>query len=209
MSSQTEINLTHKRNQKALPKDIFCVKCKYALDRNVLMELGEIYFYTATITKWRNLLMPEKYKLVILDSLHHLVKCRKIAVFGYVIMPNHIHLIWELLEINGKEYPNASFMKYTSHIIQKDLRVNHPEILEEYKVDLETRRYYFWQMNSLSTHLYTYKVFLQKLTYIHNNPLQEKWKLADVPENYRFSSASFYMSGEDEFKFLTHISDRV
>jgi putative transposase len=108
------------------------------------MELGKIYFYTATITKWRNLLESEKYKLLILSSLQYLVKSGKIAVYGYVIMPNHIHLIWELLEINGKEYPNASFMKYTSHLIQKDLRINHPKLLEEYKVDLETRKYHFW-----------------------------------------------------------------
>jgi len=172
------------------------------------MELGEIYFYTATITKWRNLLEPEKYKLLVLNSLKYLVKSRKIAVYGYVIMPNHIHLIWELLEVNGKEYPNASFMKYTSHLIQKDLRINDPEILEEYKVDLETRKYHFWQMNSLATHLYTYKVLLQKLTYIHNNPLQEKWQLAETSESYRFSSANFYMTGKDEFEFITHISER-
>jgi len=172
------------------------------------MELGEIYFYTATITKWRNLLEPEKYKQVILDSLHYLVKCRKIAVYGFVIMPNHIHLIWELLEVNGKEYPHASFMKYTSHLIQKDLRINHPEELERYKVDFTTRQYHFWQMNSLSIRLCTYKVFLQKLTDIHNNPLHEKWQLAETPEKYHFSSADFYMTGKDKFEFLTHLSER-
>ncbi len=45
-------------------------------------------------------------------------------------MPNHLHIIWELLEYNGKEKPHASFMKYTSHTIQADLRLCHPQVLE-------------------------------------------------------------------------------
>ncbi|GGC06964.1 transposase [Dyadobacter sediminis] len=173
------------------------------------MELGEIYLYTATITKQRNLLQSEKYKCVVLDSLYYLVHCRKMAVYGFVIMPDHIHLIWELLETNGKEYPHASFMKYTSHLFQKDLRKNDPELLEQYRVDFRTRKYHFWQMNSLATQVFSSTIFLSKLTYIHNIPVQEKWQLAAAPEQYRFSSASFYMTGKDEFKFLTHISERI
>lgn len=44
----------------------------------------------------------------------------------------------------------------------------------------------------------------QKLDYIHLNPLQEHWNLASAPENYRWSSAKFYLTGKDEFEILTH-----
>jgi hypothetical protein len=30
---------------------------------------------------------------------------------------------------------------------------------------------------------------MQKLDYIHNNPLQPKWQLAKAPEEYFYSSA--------------------
>jgi len=66
------------------------------------MELNKLYFYTATIIGWKHLLKPDKYKDVIIDSLKYLIKIKKIVVYGFVIMPNHIHLIWELLELNGK-----------------------------------------------------------------------------------------------------------
>ena len=33
----------------------------------------------------------------------------------------------------------------------------------------------------------------QKLTYIHNNPVQLHWQLADTPEEYPWSSARFYL----------------
>ena len=79
------------------------------------MELETLYFYTATITNWKKLLAKDKYKDLIISSLKYLIEKKKIVVYGYVIMPNHIHLIWELLTMNGKEMPHASFMKYTSH----------------------------------------------------------------------------------------------
>ena len=46
------------------------------------------------------------------------------------------------------------------------------------------------------------------MDYIHQNPLQEKWNLAQTPEKYYFSSAQFYEEGIDNFGFLTHYRDR-
>lgn len=34
--------------------------------------------------------------------------------------------------------------------------------------------------------------------------IQDKWKLKDVPENYKCSSSKFYLTGEDDFKILNH-----
>ncbi|WP_255478614.1 hypothetical protein [Rufibacter sp. XAAS-G3-1] len=47
----------------------------------------------------------------------------------------------------------------------------------------------------------------QKLDYIHQNPAQEKWKLAELPEDYYYSSARFYLENKDDFGFLTHYLD--
>jgi len=41
------------------------------------MEIGYVYFYTATILNWKKLLEPDKYKQIIIDSLKHLVDKRK------------------------------------------------------------------------------------------------------------------------------------
>jgi putative transposase len=68
--------------------------------------------------------------------------------------------------------------------------------------------YHFWQRNSLPFVLNNEETFIQKLNYIHNNPLQERWGLAETPEKYHYSSAKFYTTGVDEFKFLTHWQDR-
>lgn len=69
------------------------------------MELNKMYFYTATILKWQKLLKPDKYKDIIINSLRFLSNKGKIQIHIFVIMPNHIHLIWTMLEMNGKEMP--------------------------------------------------------------------------------------------------------
>lgn len=173
------------------------------------MELEKLYFFTASILNWKQLLAREKYKKLIIQSLSFLSQKEKINVYGFVIMPNHIHLIWEMIELNGKESPHASFLKFTSHEIQKDLRRSHPNILEDFKVQSEIRNYQFWQRDSLPIELYSPEVIFQKLNYIHNNPCQGKWLLSNSPLEYEFSSAAFYESGKNDFGFLKHIGERL
>lgn len=173
------------------------------------MKLNRLYFYTASIVAWKPLLNPDKYKKVIVDSLKHLVNQNKLTVYSFVIMPNHIHLLWELLEMNGKEYPHASFMKFTSHKILHDLRANHPDVLERFEVNQISRDYQFWQRDALATELYTPNVIYQKLDYIHNNPVQGKWMLSDSPIEYKYSSARFYETGVDDFGLVKHIGERL
>lgn len=59
------------------------------------METYPLYwppFYTSTILKWKALLKPAKYKDIIIQSLQHLTATKKITLFAFVIMNNHILL---------------------------------------------------------------------------------------------------------------------
>ena len=96
------------------------------------------------------------------------------------------------------------FLKFTAQQIKQDLEVNHPAILPHFEVNLKDRKYQFWERNPLSVDLYSRKVVYQKLVYMHNNPLQDKWQLVERPEDYWFSSYRFYDVGVDDFGFLTH-----
>ena len=50
--------------------------------RTMAGEIGEIYFWTATINNWQLLLQPEEYKKVVIDSLDHLSGKGKVDVFA-------------------------------------------------------------------------------------------------------------------------------
>ena len=74
--------------------------------------------------------------------------------------------------------------------------------LKEYKVNSVDRNYNFWQRDSLNIELFTSSVFIQKLNYIHCNPV--KAGLCKFPEEYYFSSALFYEKGVNHFSFIKH-----
>ena len=50
-------------------------------------------------------------------------------------------------------------------------------------------------------------VLEQKLDYIHNNPV--KAGLCSLQEDYKYSSARFYLNNIDEFNILTHYMDHI
>ena len=169
------------------------------------MEKYPVYwpqFYTATILEWKPLLSQDKYKNYIIESLQYLVKNKRITLFAFVIMKNHIHLIWQAIPDFTPEMIQASFMKFTARKIKLDMIKKHPLVLEKFKVNAKDREYQFWERNPLGLDLYTHNVFMQKLEYIHWNPV--KAGLCGMPEEYYYSSAKFYHTGIDDFEMLTH-----
>jgi putative transposase len=116
------------------------------------IEEGQIYFWTATINGWKQLLNNDEFKQVIIESLQHLSEKGKIDVFAFVIMPNHIHLIWRIIEPNGKESPHASFLKYTAHAFKYKLRSMDVNLLKPYAVIAPNKKYEFWKRDSLAIH---------------------------------------------------------
>jgi putative transposase len=168
---------------------------------------NELYFYTATIYKWKTLLRDFHFEPLVLESLSFLSKKECIRVYGFVIMPNHMHLIWELVQNNGKESPAASLMKFTAHRFEEHLKRNQPFVLDEYVVDWRSRKYNFWQPKPDWFLLNKEETLLQKLTYIHTNPMQEHWDLVKDPAAYPYSSARFYEHRINDFDFLLDYRD--
>jgi REP element-mobilizing transposase RayT len=171
------------------------------------MDTAICYFYTDTIFEFKHLLTDDTLKMVCINSWKYLVNNSLIKIYGYVIMPNHIHLLWKMLSINGKESPAGSFAKYTAHQFKKILALENPQLLNEYSSSKSDRLYQFWKRDPLAIPLSNKKNLIQKLEYIHNNPVKEKWQLAKLPEDYRWSSAGFYMGMPDEFGILTHYDE--
>ena len=91
-------------------------------------------------------------------------------------------------------------MKFTAQMIIKDLRNNHPQVLEQFFVGARDRKYQVWERNPLSIELRSEGVLLQKLLYIHNNPV--KAGLSLTAEAFLYSSASLYATDVSVWDFL-------
>jgi len=171
------------------------------------MDFGKLYFYTATIRHWIPILGQYHLEPIITESMEflHIRECLK--VYGFVIMPNHMHMIMEQVKPNGKETPISSLMKYTSHEFEAFLRKHDSSLLKKFRVKWESRKINFWQTHPDTFELNNEETIFQKLNYIHCNPLQEHWSLVKDSVDYLYSSARFYETGEKNFQFLHDYRD--
>lgn len=170
---------------------------------NIITEYP--HFFTATNLEWKKLLAEDKYKDIIIESMRFLVKNKRVIIYGFVIMDNHIHIIWQLQANRKREDVQRDFLKYVAQQIKKDMLVNEPDKLKEFIVSARDRKYQFWERNPLTVEIWSEKVFLEKLKYIHENPVRAgvcKW-----PDDYKYSSALFYKFGKGNWGFLTHLRD--
>ena len=113
---------------------------KYKGRRNSYTELNEIYFQTITINHWQHLLKPEDNKMIVKNSLRWLLQNELVRIYGYVIMPNHVHLLWEQLKMNGKELPKNSFEKQTAKSLVNKMRAENAAALKNYLVKYTNRK---------------------------------------------------------------------
>jgi REP element-mobilizing transposase RayT len=118
-------------------------------------------------------------------------------------MPNHLHCILyfndERFQLNKIISNGKRFMAYG---IIKTLEENrHTEMLETLSGLLTEREKKKGQLHKVfkdsfdAKPIYSDKFMIQKLNYIHHNPVSGKWNLTDDFSDYEHSSASFYETG--------------
>jgi len=166
-------------------------------------KISKIYFWTASIHQWHPLLADDQLKNVIINYLKLLSDEKKITSYAFVIMPTHLHFIWQQHGLNGRETPKGSFMKFTAHRFRHYLLDNRK--LHLYKVNAANKAHEIWQRDALGIEIYSRKVAQQKIAYIHANPVKGKWRLAKDDMGYKYSSAVFYETGKNDFGFLKNI----
>src|SRR5204863_8661035 len=126
----------------------------------------------------------------------------RVIIYGFVIMVNHLHITWQMCAGIDRSYLQRDFLKFTAQMMKRDLQRNHLLVLSQFLVNAKDREYQFWERNALSVDIWTEKVLKQKLKYIHENPVRAG--LCRFPEEYKYSSALFYKTGIDNWRFLTH-----
>lgn len=178
---------------------------QYSLSLSMTFKRLEVDFFTAGILGRKHLLKSERYKRIIIDSLGYLVQSQRVYLNGFVLMDNHIHLLWQIRPGQARPAVQRDFLKFTAQQIKLDLYRHQPEILKHFLVSAKDRKYQIWERNALSVSIWSAPVFDQKLAYIHQNPVRAG--LCMSPEAYVYSSAAFYLTGADRFGMLKHIED--
>jgi putative transposase len=160
-------------------------------------------FITVTCLEWKPILQEDRFKEIIISSLSFLSKANRVTVYAFVIMDNHFHLIWQIMNEHTREAVQRDFLRYTSQQILKVLRNEQSPMQQDLVVNSRDRKHQVWERNSLSISLWSSKVLWQKIDYIHQNPV--KAGLCKYSEGYYYSSASFYYRGDRRWDFLVHV----
>ena len=63
-----------------------------------LENADDLYFVTATVTRWKPILANENYLKIVLDSFSWLREHNRILLFVFVIMSTHLHCILKLIK---------------------------------------------------------------------------------------------------------------
>lgn len=87
--------------------------------------------------------MNDEYKNAIVQSLTYFSDAGKIDVFGFVLVPNHVHFIWRINEGNGKETTQGSFLKYTAHEFKEMLKAGKCNELDSYPSSAHNKKFEF------------------------------------------------------------------
>jgi len=114
------------------------------------------YFVTARTLEGQHLLRPDKYKQILLDTIHEKTKKFNFPLTAYAILQNHYHLILNVKEpekfaklmgeINGA---SSKHINDADHVIDRKIWWNYFEKLLENEAD-----------------------FYKHLNYIHQNPIK-------------------------------------
>jgi REP element-mobilizing transposase RayT len=180
----------------------------FALFLSMKLERHHVQFFTAVCNDWLLLLESDEAKDIVVNALHYQVKVGHVKIAAFVIMPNHLHLIWRIQNECRLEDVQRDFLKFTARELLRLIETKKGATgVEELFVGLKDRAFQVWKRNSMSIDLVHEWFFKQKFEYLHNNPCQPHWQLATLSEDYKYSSASFYDTGEDRFGFLTHHSE--
>jgi len=158
---------------------------------------GGIYFLTCTVTDWVDVFTRPRYKHIITDSLSFCQERKGLNLYAWCLMSNHLHMIASADEDKHLSDILRDFKKYTSKEIVKAILEN-PESRRDWMIDrfqfkakfMKNVDYKFWQEGNEPKEIYSEEFLLQKIEYIHNNPVIAE--IVDNPIDYKYSSACNY-----------------
>jgi REP element-mobilizing transposase RayT len=160
---------------------------------------GHVYHITTVVHDRLPIFTRPSFIIPLLDSLNFYRHKRQFKMLGYVIMPDHIHLlIWPQGTSRVAEIMR-DFKKFTAVRIIRQAEVeDRADWLAAFQqAGSQTGRSSnkVWQDSYWDTNIYTEKFLRQKLNYIHLNPVRAG--LVEGPAEYPYSSYRNYMNGDE------------
>jgi len=163
-----------------------------ARSRYKIFETAYPYFMTSTFVHGYPFFGNPTVARLVLNSLKFLQHHREVTLYCYVLMENHWHIIAQGDELSEKM---RHFKSYTAKEIIKIFKQNNRthllRQLRHAKLRHKTEStHQVWQESFHPQQIIGDNMMIQKLEYIHDNPVKRGY--VDQPTDWRYSSARNY-----------------
>jgi putative transposase len=130
-----------------------------------IQDSGELHFITFSCYQRRNYLSAASSRGMVADAMRRISLSYDFDLLGFVVMPNHVHVL-------VSEPRNSALAR----------------AIQAIKVSVAKRSPYrpLWQARYFDLNVYTDRKRIEKLNYIHWNPVKKG--LVEKPEDWEWSS---------------------
>jgi putative transposase len=158
-------------------------------------EKEQAHFVTSTAVAWLPIFTTASRCDVLVQSLEYCRAKKNLKIYAWVVLDNHFHAI---LSAPDLQRVMADLKRHTARRLLELLEAEKAEWLlnqlryhcASYKTESEHQ---VWQEGYHPQAIPTDEIMLQKLEYLHNNPV--KRGLVALPEHWRYSSAHEWLPG--------------
>ena len=154
---------------------------------------GYLHFITTSCYQRSALLGAPQSRDLFLDVLEQVRRRYRFVVVGYVVMPEHVHLLFSEPE-RGDPSVVMKVLKqsFARRLLQRVRAAAHPRQSSLWNTALTEG--HVWQHRFYDFVVFTDKKRVEKLRYMHRNPVERG--LVRTPEQWDWSSYRHYAAGE-------------
>jgi len=156
-------------------------------------EFNNFHYVTTVTYKRLPIFRTEKPCQIFVDVLQEIREIHSFKLIGYVIMPDHVHLILNPLEekisVILRKIKGKAGRLIVDWLTENGFQTSLEKLLISAKTDRQ--KYAVWGKDFSAIDLWSPKFLHQKLNYIHLNPIRAK--LCDHPAKWKWSSYQAYL----------------
>jgi REP element-mobilizing transposase RayT len=137
---------------------------------------------TSTVGGWVDVFTRPSLKDVVVDALRYCQREKGLILYVWCLMSSHLHLIAAAQDGVDLSGVIRDFKKFTSKKLIAAIK-SEPESRREWMLPLvveagrdikRIKDFKFWQDGTMAKELLTNEMAIQKLEYVHNNPVESR-----------------------------------
>ena len=154
-------------------------------------DLNTARFITFSCHHNYNLFKTSQTKNIFVINLNQLKNKHRCKLYGYVVMPNHVHLVLHPPAKDRLSIFIGVLKSMTAREIISLWRSKNLDIFTKLQVNKDGKsRFAFWQRRYYDHNCRTNEAVIEKINYCHNNPVRKG--LVEEPSQWPWSSYRWY-----------------